>query len=474
MRYQAALRVSKNTSMLFIGMLFRMLTSFAFVVYIAASLGVTGFGKYCLAFNYFELSLSLVSSGLAILITRQIATDRSMAGRYLTGSSALVVLLSLVAAGILWLLAYLFGYAADTRMAIGIASLALLPASIAAMCEAVFVAHEKTEYVTCGTVCESVLRVGLGLAALYLGFGLLGLFVALVIARVVLLLVYVAFLWRRVAHLNWRCDWTFFKRLLRDWRVFAMETSVSSLNCGMDVILLSLFFGEAAVGIYSAAAKVLRLGTVVARSFTTAIFPYLSRLHNESRAVFWQVSQDCLKYMTSIALPAIIGIVVLAQPIIDLLFPDDYAKAAAILQVLSWGLLLEFLNPFLSHILFARGEQRKSLIVAVVKLTAWCTVGVWLIKAHGPIGTAWAMVLVSAIAFCIYCMFAYTGEHLWTLTRDLSRVAVAAGCLVAMLLTLKTIATVPLLTLGIIVYVFLLLVLRVFTMHDLKRLQSLP
>ena len=69
------LRVS-NMSALFIGRLFDMAISFAFVIYIARLLGVVGFGKYALAQRYFELFLSLSATGLGIYITREIAEHR--------------------------------------------------------------------------------------------------------------------------------------------------------------------------------------------------------------------------------------------------------------------------------------------------------------------------------------------------------------------------------------------------------------
>lgn len=472
MGYGAALRVSKNTGMLFSGSVFRMLASFAFVLYVARFLGVAGFGKYSLALNFFELFLSLIATGLALLVTREVAKDASSVARYLAGSTGLLVVLTLVAGGSLLVIGRVGVYAADTQSAIWLGWLALLPASVAVVLEAVFVAFERAELVTFGTVCESVLRVGLGFVALAMGFGLPGLFVALIVARVVLLAVYLVLLVRCGGSLRWRCDWPFFRKMVRDWRVFAVESSVSSVNSSLDVILLSFFFGEVAVGFYAAAAKVLRLGSVVARSFTTAMYPLLARLHEDSKARFGHVAQNCLIYMGALVLPGIIAVVVLAGPIIGLLYSKEYAPAAPILQVLAWGLLLEFVNPFLSHILFARGEQRKSLIVALVKMGVWGTAALWLIRTYGPMGTACSVVLAGAVAFCFYCAMAFPSQAVWRLVRTLGRVAAAAACLTLFLSMLRSVQPVLLVLMSGPVYVGLLFMFRVITAHDLKRLGS--
>jgi O-antigen/teichoic acid export membrane protein len=474
MRLQnTALRVSKNTSVLFLGTVSRMLFSFAFTVYIARFLGVEGFGKVALTERYFELFLSLSATGLTILIIREIAKKPALLNRYLTSSVILVTGLTVIAGGIMVVIANVFGYASDTRAAMYIAAIALLPATIGLILEAIFVAFEQAEYVTYGTIFESLLRTGLGVLVLQLGYGLLALFVVLVVVRVCQLTLYLIFLRRQNLKLRWDYDWPFFKRMLRDWRVFALEAWVSNINNSSGVILLSILLGEAAVGLYVAAGKLLRLGRVVAQSYTTAIFPHLSRVFEVSKEMFQRLSEGSLKYMLALVFPFIIAVYVLADRLIIWFYTDEYARSVPILRVLVWILLLSFFNPFLSRILSARGEQRKSLQVALVKLICLTATSFWMIQFWGEIGLAWSSLLSTSVAFCLYFVFVLKGEGIVRVLLSLARPAVAAVSLGAFLLILRNAQPIPVLIFGGILYVILLFMLRVLSSSDLKQLQKL-
>lgn len=473
MPQNAALRVTRNTVALFIGRASVGVFAFAFIVYAARFLGVDGFGKYALARGYFELFLSLSATGLSIIITREIAKRPSRASRYLNASVVLVTVLTLVASGILVILVHVFGYAPDTRAAIYLVCLALLPATMSLVFEAAFVAVEKAEYVTYGTVLESVLRTGLGLIALFMGRGLLALFVVLIVSRICMLLFYLAFLSRQVLKLHWCFDSAFLKQLVRGWRVFALENWLSNLFWSLDIIVLSFLHGELAVGLYAAAYKTLSLGSVVAVSYTTAIFPYMSRLFEQSRDTFRRVSQASLKYMLALVLPGVVTIAILADRIIVLLYTDEYTDSIPILHVLIWVLVLRFLNPFLSHILFARGQQRKSLQVAATSLAFYAPICLWFTPWWGGVGTAWSLLLAACVAFCLYFVFVFWGEGAMRTLVAFGRTALAAVSLGAFLLVLRDIHLIPLLVSAGMLYVLLLLILRVPSSSDLELFRGL-
>ena len=122
--------------------------------------------------------------------------------------------------------------------------MALFPAAVSQIIQAVFIAYEQAEYVTYGTLLESLLRVGLSLAVLIAGYGLFALFVVLVVANLALLLYSLIVLRRKSPHIRWQVEWPFLKRMVRQWRVYALETWVSTIYGSLGVILLSGFVGR--------------------------------------------------------------------------------------------------------------------------------------------------------------------------------------------------------------------------------------
>jgi O-antigen/teichoic acid export membrane protein len=473
MRYSALRRVTSNASMLLLGNMLRMLFTIVFVVYAARVLGVAGFGTYALAQNLVELALSLSATGLGILVTRETAKDARWLERHLAPALVLVMGLSVVAGGVLVLLASLAGYSAETRLAVLIGVFSLLPAAMSVLAEAVLVAQDKAKYVGLGIAAESFVRVAVGFAVLVLGFGLTGLFVVLIASRVAQLLFYASLLAPRLTEVKWRATLRSFSDLVRQWRVFALENWLSTLYLSLDVVFLSLFHGEAAVGIYEAAHKLIRFGAVAARCFTTAVFPYIARLHMDANDAFDRVNVQSTRYILAAVLPVAIVITLLAPQIVMVVFDQHYADSVPVLQVLAWVLIPQFLNPFLSHVLFARGDQRQSLIVAAVALAAFLTVAVLLIPTWGAVGTAWASLLATMTALGGYLLFVAAGSIGRAGAAMLLRLAIAGGVLGGLVMLMRDYGTVLPLIAGGAAYFVALVLLRVVRASDLKLLQEL-
>lgn len=458
---------------LLFGRAFDMVISFIFVVYIARYLGVEGFGKYALAQRYFELFMSLSATSLATYITREIAKQRTSLHVYLNAALLMVVGLTVIADLILLGMSVVFDYAPDTRMAIYLVAVAMFPATIGAILEAVFVAHEKAEYVSYGLVSEGIFYNGLSFIALMMGYGLLSLFVVLVITRLLLLLFYIYWMPKKIAGFAWKLDWGVVRQVFREWRIFALENWISTIYGGLDVIVLSTFQGEFAVGIYVAAQKLLRLGTIIAASYTTAMFPYMSRLFAESKDVFKQFSESSLKYMLAFILPLAVTIAVLADKIILFLYTDKYEESIIILRILSGLLMLDFFNLFFSHILFARGEQRLSLYVAIIRIVSFGILSTLLVPSMAGVGVAWTLVITSLLAFVVYFSFVLQGQGVGSVLLKLAHTLPAAIVLSIFFFVMRDLQLFALVASGGVVYVIFLFVFRVLSTNDLRMLRGL-
>ena len=180
--------------------------------------------------------------------------------------------------------------------------------------------------VALGVAVEGVVRISLWFAMLLSGYGLLSLFVVVIVTRVLQLGLYWCVLARRLPELRWRVRFVRIYAIVREWRVFAAETWIATIYLSLDTVLLSIFWGEAAVGMYDAACKVIRMGTVVAASFTTAVFPYISRLYVDVRDTFHQVSEQSIKYVLAGLLPVVLCISIFADQIVLLLFDQQFAE----------------------------------------------------------------------------------------------------------------------------------------------------
>lgn len=468
-----ARRTGKNTLMLLFGTLFRMFVSFAFVVFAADRLGVEGFGIYSIGIHYFELFLSLSATAIGILLTRDIAKWKRRANELTTSACVFALLLAVLGALMMVGLTMLFQFSTVTSQVIMVASLALIPAALSAVLEAVLVAHERAEFVALSVSIESTIRVLASIGAILMGYGLATLFAILIITRVVQLLVFYVSV-RHVAALQFSFSTRGFSRFTRRWRMFAAENWMATIYTNLDVLVLSWLTNEVAVGLYSAAWKIVRLGSVAAKTYTTAVFPLLARLHQQSIRQFEKVNMDTIRLMCVIAIPIVIVTSVLSDRIIGLVYySGKYTDAIPVLQVLIWVLLLEFLNPFLSHTLFARGRQDRSMYVAAIALVVNTVATLALVHNFGALGAAFGTVIGGLVATICYMKFALTRSEIIKTTHSVLRVLLAS-CIVGLALLLVRDANWFVLGLvGLLIYPALVWMLRLVSQRDIDLLRSI-
>jgi O-antigen/teichoic acid export membrane protein len=457
--------VRKNAAALFVGRTLVMALSFVFLLCAARLLGLTGFGRYALVRMYFDLLLTLTVTGLGILITREIARTPSSGPVYFGTAAPLVIGLAVLMGGSLALLSPLMGYGPEVRSMLWLACLALVPASLAMLSEAVFVAIGKAQYVMCGALVEGLLYTSIGLVLLWLGYSAQSLFVVLVGSRGLLALVYAALISHRFGEIPRPGSWAFARQLCRDWRVFAFENWLANLTASTGAIVLSVFHREAAVGIYTAAAKITNFGGPLVASFTSAMFPYLSRLYGESSQAFRRVGEESLKYMLAVALPGVVIIATFADEVIVTLYGDAYAEAIPVLRIVIWVFVLNFVNPFVSHLLFARGEQATSLRVGVVTSLVALILSLALIPRWGPVGAAYALLATTILACCLFCAAAFRPDATRVLIT-FGKAAIAAASLAGFLALSRHAHPAVISTGAFAIYVGVLLLMRVSSARE--------
>jgi O-antigen/teichoic acid export membrane protein len=248
---------------------------------------------------------------------------------------------------------------------------------------------------------------------------------------------------------------------------------MATIYTNLDVIILSWLSGEVATGVYSAAGKIVRLGSVVAKSYTTAVFPVMARLYAESKDSFRSLYSHTIRVMFAMALPAITVVMIIPDRAVGLFFDAEYADAASVLQVLIWVLLIEFLNPFLSHCLFAQGRQNRSMRVAAISLVVNSIATYFLVSWFSAVGAAMGTIIGGGVATCCYLYFSMSQrEVLLTLILGF-RVAMAALLMGFIVYSIRESAWLILIPVCLVVYVPMLFVVGAIRVSDIRFFQTL-
>jgi O-antigen/teichoic acid export membrane protein len=416
----AAQRVLRNSAFPMASSLFNKAVDLGFAIVMFRVLGAEGVGAYTFAAvltTYYDI---VVGWGLGTLITRDVARDHAQAGRYLGNATALRLILWLGAVGLTALLVGPLAGPLDISpplaLAIWLLVLGLLPSLLSGVISALFMAHERMDLPAGVTVFSTISKVVLGLAALLLGWGYVGLAAVSIITNVAtlaLLAVLYGLLigWPRPS-LDIRLVWL----LVGTSFPLMINGLLNQLFFKIDVLLLKPLAGDLALGWYSAAYKLIDGLQVIPASFVIALFPLLSRYAQDDRRRLAAVGETGLKILLALAFPIAVGTTLLAEPIILLIAGPGYLPESAwALQILIWYLPISFVNGLLQYVLIAVNRQRTLSVAFAVGLAFNLVANLALIPSYGYLAAAAVTVLSEVVLLAPF---------LWVTRREVGSLAV--------------------------------------------------
>jgi putative peptidoglycan lipid II flippase len=181
-------------------------------------------------------------------------------------------------------------------------------------------------------------------------------------------------------------------------------------------ILVSRFLAfsldDTATGLLYLSSRLVELPLgVFAIAVTTVVFPELSRLSSKgSTEAFARTFTQGLSLIFMITLPAMLGLILLAEPILGFLFQwglfeaNDVRAAVPVLIAASLGLPFFAWSTLLTRAWYARQEMRIPVILAGVNLLLNLTLGLILMQVYGAVGLALAN-SASSLVHCLALQF---------------------------------------------------------------------
>lgn len=136
-----------------------------------------------------------------------------------------------------------------------------------------------------------------------------------------------------------------------------------------DDLLIGYFFDATALGYYSLAYRILTIMTyLLVNTSNQVALPTFSRLQDDLdqlRRAYYRATQ-----LTSlIAFPAFVGVAVLAQPLVVVIFGEQWLPAVPVLQLLSLSGVMRSVTFFKSSVLMAMDKPHWRLCLGLVDTT---------------------------------------------------------------------------------------------------------
>lgn len=174
-----------------------------------------------------------------------------------------------------------------------------------------------------------------------------------------------------------------------------------------DKYLIIYFISPTAVGIYAVAYGV----SGIFRNFTgllnSSLYPRVAMGWEENKlGELQELYEDIFRYYIIIALPALVGLTILAESILTVLSTTEIAESGWILvPIISLGFLLRGFDNPVSYILTAAEETHKISIAVILSTLVNVLLNIGLIPIIGIIGAAFSTVISQSLATMLILYF---------------------------------------------------------------------
>lgn len=201
-------------------------------------------------------------------------------------------------------------------------------------------------------------------------------------------------------------SWKNFKFYTRDSSYFFISNVAGSLYTVSVIVILGLFTNNTIVGYYTAADKIIQAFKGLITPFMQAIYPYISRQVNFSKANGLKIIKK-VALLTAIIMGGIsFGVFFFSELLVNVILGSEYEKSIIILQLLSpLPFLVAMGNTFGLQTMITFGRKRQFTKIIVINSFISLAISFVLVSLYQQIGSA--LSLITTEILMVTTMFIY-------------------------------------------------------------------
>jgi len=470
--------IIKNASVMLFAQMITFSLGLVLTIVLPRFLGPSAVGKIHLAVSFWAILGLLITFGMDMLLTKEVARSPEEIPGLFGNTISLRTIFFVLALGIFALYVSIARYPLDTIIVLFIIGITAFIERLSGATQAMLRGLEKMEYISIAVIVNKVVVTVSIVVFLLLGYGL---FVVAAIGTVgvsIELLILLISL-RKFASIRLIFDWSKIKWLLRESVPYLTTTMFLVIYVQIDVIIISLLVDETTVGWYSTADHLFSTFLFIPGILMMAIFPALSRTYYQDAGSTTRFVRRGFRWLLLVGVPIGIGLIVVSDSIVALLYGPEFANSAPVLAVDGVVLILMFLTILIAWTLVAMDRQKQWAIVMAIAVLASILLDIVLIPwcAHtfgnGAIGGSLAFVITEFGMILIGLYLLPKGTFRWSDGFFAARVLVA-GLLMGLVAWWwrDSFIAIPI-VIGAVVYLALILLLRAIPREDLEMLRWL-
>jgi O-antigen/teichoic acid export membrane protein len=471
------MRIGVNLILMLISRFVSLALSLVLSHIIFESLGQEETGRWGFALGYASLFSVFATLGIQRVLVRDIASDSTMAWTRVWTAEALVLCLSAIMMGAIYISVLSFESDPKRQAAVICAALSLvLLWALQRPFEALLVAKERMGWIAIANITAALLKVVAVYFMMHSHPTSANAHLAIAGANGLVYLLVIAFTIHVAGWERPRVRITLALHQIRECLPFTVAMLFSLLYFKADMVLLGKLSGDAATGIYTPPQRIMESLLMVAGIWGTVIFPALCRCANREEERYERLQQSSIRLALVASMPMAFGLAALSGPIIGLLTGDkagDFAESPLVLAILCGITPFFYLNSLGQEALYA--IRRYGFVIGCYALAAAVSVAANLvvIPRFGVPGVATVAVFVNALISVLFLWKMRVNMDLYGLIPLVAKTLVACCIMATVAFYTASVSLVAALIMGVLVYGIAQTLLRTLNLEERHILRSM-
>jgi O-antigen/teichoic acid export membrane protein len=352
-------KIAVNTIIQVVGKAITTAIAVVMLAYLARYLGVGGYGDYTTVFAFLGFFAIIADMGLYTVAVREMAKDSKGSVKIMGNILSLRILFAVLVLIIAPIVGYFIpSYSEVVKLGILIATFSSFFVLLNQIFVSIFQVNLRMDRLVISDVSARMVLFVLTLIFISFGFSLQSFILANVIANLVL--VFISFLLsRKFLAFRPQFDFKYWKYILKESLPLGIVIVLGLIYFKIDTIMLSIMKDNVAVGIYGAPYKILEILITIPSIFMGSVFPLISKYIKEGDSRFKESFKTSFDFMLILAIPLVVGIFLLAKPIVNLILGPEFNASIIVLQYLIFAVLIIFIGTIMGNFVVAASLQKK-------------------------------------------------------------------------------------------------------------------
>lgn len=462
--------VAKNVFWLGVGRIGSRLFRALIIIYAARVLGAAEYGLFAYVLGLAAFFTVFADIGLNSILTREVAKKPKEDSYYFATIFWIKTVLLFFTAALIIFIAPHFSKIEGVRILLPFVALLTAFDGIRELTSAFFRAKEKMELEAVLITVTNVAITIFGLIILYFAASARTLAITYVLSAGTGTVVGAVILRKQFKKII-----SFFRKSLvrpilsSAWPI-ALLGIMGVFMLNIDIVMLGFFRTIGEVGFYSASQKIVTLLYTIPALLAASLFPVFARfVGKQENAKLKLLMERGITTTLLIAIPIVVGGIILGKEFIKLLYGTEYLPAALALQILFLTLFMAFPGSLVGNYIFVHDKQKKMAPNVAFGSLSNIILNIILIPAYGIMGAAAATVASQVIYHGLNWRLAKKINNFFAL-RYLRKIAGGAAVMgfFAFILNIAGIHVLLNVTLSAFVYLGILVLLKERALLEIK------